>query len=232
MPSQFVRIGEETHFALGVSPNPHISSLDEYISLCRDLYAFVETAGGGSVDMPSKSTEFHYFGVSGAPGGEVLAPMIWSISHLPKFFSKVTKAETAFVLGSPIELVLIADSVQTVYTSNHSSVYLLNKVRPEFNLDNVVSLSWTDVRSTMPEVDFAQVVINYLADTQILDAVLGSIKQGGMLVISNSSNGGELYSDSGSSSLPHEIHKYIKDTGNFDVVHMQGYISYTLCTRR
>jgi hypothetical protein len=232
MTSQFVRIGEETHFALSLQENPHISSLDDYILLCRDIYSFVEEIAGGSVDLPGRSTEFHYYGVTGAPGGEILAPMIWSISHFPKFFGKLIDAQSAFVIGSPIELVLAADSIETVYTANHSSIHLLNSVRPLWEFDNVITLPWATVKESIPQVDCAQVVINYIADQQILDSILSSIKPGGLLIISNSSNGGELYNQGGDTSLPHEIHDYIKSTNNFDVMHMQGYISYTLCVRR
>lgn len=232
MASQFVRIGEETNFALSFDECNNIKSIDDYILLCRDLYEYVKTCSNGSVDMPSRSTEFHYFGVTGAPGGEILAPMIWAISHFPAFFAKLSNARTAFILGSPTELVLASSSIETVYTANHPSVYLLNKVRPTMNLDNVTTLSWSTVRNSLPQLDFAQVVINYIADESILNAVLGAINVGGLLIISNSSNAGELYDRNGGGSFPHKLHEDIKATGNFDVMHMQGYISYTLCVRR
>lgn len=232
MPNQFVRIGEETHFALSAQPNPHITSLEEYVSLCRDLYEYVKSVSGGSVDMPSRSTEFHYFGVSGAPGGEILAPMIWSISHFPAFFATLKQAVNSLVIGSPIELVLASQSAQNVYTVNHPSIYLLNKVRPSMTLSNVTTLSWDTLRHSLPQIDFAQIVINYVVDDAVLDSILNSISPGGLLVISNSSNGGELYGDNGASSFPHQLHERIKLTNNFDMMHMQGYISYTLCIRR
>lgn len=83
----------------------------------------------------------------------------------------------------------------------------------------------------MPQVDFAQIVINYMADPAVFDAVVGAIKPGGLLIISNSSNGGELYNDLGTTSFPHELHRRLKEIPDFDIMHMQGYISYTLCTR-
>lgn len=232
MPNQFVRIGEETHFALSYQQNAHIPSLEEYINLCRDLYEHVKTLSGGNVDMPSKSTEFHYFGVSGAPGGELLAPMIWSISHFPSFFAKLKQAVNSLVIGSPAELVLASTSSQNVYTVSHPSIHLLNKVRPNLVLSNVKTLSWSQLQTSLPQLDFAQIVINYVADDNVLNSVLNSMSQGGLLIISNSSNGGELYGDYGETSFPHQLHEQIKSTNNFDVMHMQGYISYTLCIRR
>lgn len=232
MPNQFIRIGEETHFALDLQQDTHITSVDDYVSLCRDMYDYVKDAAGGNVDLPARALEFHYFGVSGAPGGEILAPMIWSISHFATFFSKLSNAQNALIIESPIITALAANSIPNVYTINSSSIFLLNKVRPDWQFDNLNVVPWSTARTTLPSVDFAQVVINFLVDDSLFDAILESISPGGLLIISNSSNGGELYGADGETSFPHEVHNKIKQTGNFDIMHLQGYISYTLCVRR
>jgi hypothetical protein len=232
MPNQFIRIGDETHFALQTSTNSILANLEDYVRVCKDMFEHVKTIAGGSVDYPSRSTEFHYYGVTGAPGGEILAPMLWSISHFPKFFARLTQAQTGLVIGSPIEILLASDTLTTVYTANHCSLHLLNQVVDTTSIENVTTLSWDTIRTSMPQVDFAQIVINYMADPAVFDAVVGAIKPGGLLIISNSSNGGELYNDSGTTSFPHELHRRLKEIPDFDIMHMQGYISYTLCTRR
>lgn len=231
MPNQFVRIGDETHFALKTSTNSILGTLEDYVDICRNMYNYVKDIAGGSIDYPSRSTEFHYYGVTGAPGGEILAPMLWSISHFPKFFANVIQAKDGLVIGSPIEILLASDCFDNVYTANHCSLHLLNQIVDTSSINNVTTLSWDTIRTAMPQVDFAQIVINYIADSEILDAVIGAIKPGGLLIISNSSNGGELYNESGSTSFPHEIHRKLKQLSDFDIMHMQGYISYTLCTR-
>jgi hypothetical protein len=232
MPNQFIKMGEETFFALSSSQNSKLTSIDDYIDFCKLIYENVKTSGGGNVDLASKSTEFHYFGVIGAPNGEILAPMLWSISHFPKFFATAINASTGLVIGSATELLLASDVLETVYTANHSSLFLLNEAMDTTSINNVTTLPWETIKTSMPQVDFAQVVVNYFADNDIFDAVVNAIKPGGLLIVSNSSNGGELYQESGDTSFAHQVHARLKDTQKFDMMHMQGYISYTLCVRK
>jgi hypothetical protein len=232
MPNQFIKMGEETFFALSSSQNSKLTSISDYIDFCKLIYENVKTSGGGNVDLASKSTEFHYFGVTGAPNGEILAPMLWSISHFPKFFATAINASTGLVIGSATELLLASDVLETVYTANHSSLFLLNKAMDTTSINNVTTLPWENIKTSMPQIDFAQVVVNYFADNDIFDAVVNAIKPGGLLIVSNSSNGGELYQESGEASFAHQVHARLKDTQKFDIMHMQGYISYTLCVRR
>jgi hypothetical protein len=232
MPNQFIKMGEETFFALSSSQNSKLTSIGDYIDFCKLIYENVKTSGGGNVDLASKSTEFHYFGVTGAPNGEILAPMLWSISHFPKFFATAINASTGLVVGSATELLLASDVLETVYTANHSSLFLLNEAMDTTSINNVTTLPWETIKTSMPQIDFAQVVVNYFADNDIFDAVVNAIKPGGLLIVSNSSNGGELYQESGEASFAHQVHARLKDTQKFDIMHMQGYISYTLCVRR
>jgi hypothetical protein len=232
MPNQFIKMGEETLFALSSSQNSKLTSVDDYINFCKVIYENVKVSGGGNVDLASKSTEFHYFGVTGAPNGEILAPMLWSISHFPKFFATAINASTGLVIGSATELLLASDVLETVYTANHSSLPLLKKALDTDSINNITTLTWDTIKNEMPQVDFAQVVVNYFADNDIFDAVTNSIKPGGLLIVSNSSNGGELYQEFGEASFAHQIHDRLKSTQKFDIMHMQGYISYTLCVRK
>jgi predicted O-methyltransferase YrrM len=100
------------------------------------------------------------------------------------------------------------------------------------SINNVTTLPWETIKTSMPQIDFAQVVVNYFADNDIFDAVVNAIKPGGLLIVSNSSNGGELYQESGETGFAHQVHARLKDTQKFDIMHMQGYISYTLCVRK
>jgi hypothetical protein len=158
--------------------------------------------------------------------------MLWSISHFPKFFASALNASTGLVIGSATELLLASDVLETVYTANHSSLFLLNEAMDTTSINNVTTLPWETIKTSMPQIDFAQVVVNYFADNDIFDAVVNAVKPGGLLIVSNSSNGGELYQESGETSFAHQVHARLKDTQKFDIMHMQGYISYTLCVRK
>jgi hypothetical protein len=45
-------------------------------------------------------------------------------------------------------------------------------------------------------------------------------------------NPGEIAGLFGEASFAHQIHDRLKSTQKFDIMHMQGYISYTLCVRK
>ena len=231
MPDLYLGIANASYEYLNVEEASLLPDLDSLINLSRDMYNYVANSGDIELRYAGRSVEFHSFGVVGAPGGELLAPMIWSISHFGQFFCNLVKAKVGLVIGGVPEIIFAAQSLETVYTANTTPVGIMNEVFDTSGLGNVTTLSWVQMRGEMPPLDIANVVINNLVDDNVTLAIMQAIKPDGLFIVTNASNGSELYSNSTLESFSESVHNLILSTGEFDSYHIQGYTSFT-CFRK
>ena len=213
---------------LNIDHSGPLNSFDSYMQICQSMTTHVASMGEGVSDLASRGTEYHSFGVSGWTGGEFLAPMLWSIGHLGHFFAKLTNVKTGLLMTSFADLLLASDYLETVYTPNTTSNKLYNDAIGGTTPENIHNISWSEIAESLPQLDFAHVAIFHFADRQICEAVTKAIKPGGVLVLANSSNGGELYNKLRPYSFAQEVHDEIHMHGSFTSFHLQGYVSYTL----
>ena len=228
MPDLYLGIAKRSEENARGIESQTLPDLDSYIKLCRDMYDYNEQ--NMDITAASTSIDFHTFGIAGAPGGEILAPMIHAASKIFAFFARITSAQTAFIMDSPASLIYLSESVGTVYTANTTLLGIANEVIATDSIDNVETLSWDTIRYEMPKVDFATAHITSLIDQNVLSGILGSVNPGGMFMLSNASNGSEYYHSE--NTFAEEVHNYIHSLDQFDSYHLQGYISYTCFIRR
>lgn len=225
----FIKIGNASE---RVSSNIDFSTLenkDEYINLCKKFYSFIAESTHIDIDIAAKVDEFHSFGIVGGPNGEIMAPMIWSVAQYPVFWGKIVNANNVFVVGNPGEILTSASEFSNVYVCNNMTTYLLSKEYKK-EINNVITLSYEEILSSMPSIDLAYVVSSFIINKEdYFSSILDAIKPGGLFILTNSSANGELYTSDIDDTLSDEIHNFIKSRGDFRVIHMQGYISYTLC---
>lgn len=217
-----------THNNLRMQHSDEIASLEQFISIAQQMVEYVSLLSPEASDLSSRSIEYHSFGVPGWRNGDYLAPMIWSIGHLSKFFAQMIQANTGLVMTSFFEPILAAEYLETVYVANSTSHQIYNTVVGGEIIDNIVNLSWVDLTSSIPTIDFAHIGIFNLADSRVCQTIVNAIRPGGLLILANSSNGGELYNLSVPITYPQVLHDEIHSYGEFTSFHLQGYISYTV----
>lgn len=226
MADLYFAIADATERHLNIPESISIPGLDEYIEFCRSMYKYVDQIGPDAIELSARSTEFHSFGVTGAPGGERMAQSIWSISHMAQFFALINKASTGIVIDGIPVMVKASEVLDTVYTANTSLLGIAQASGMVDNINNVEVLSWDELRTSPPKVDFVGVLINFLSDEDVLFSLMNSLNIGGVMLLSNASNGSEMYV-SGGDSFADSIHRTVVNSGNFYTLHLQGYVSYS-----
>jgi len=212
-----------------ILPHPsEIPAYDDYVSVCQQMVEFVESISATAKESAAKGTDYQSFGVSGNQGASIFAPMFWSAGCFPHMLCRLINAQTGFILSSFNEVIDASNYLTTLYVGNVTSNGVYNKVNSDPNIANIVNLSWGDIKNNMPPVDFAEVGIWHLVDDDLFDSVVGSVKPGGLLVLTNASNGSELYNLDYTSTFAQSVHDKINARGDFSAFHMQGYISFTL----
>lgn len=223
MPDLYLGIANQTANILSRETNEILPNIQSFTDFYRALYN--TTADRADISIMSRSIEFYSYAIVGAPGGETLAPMIWAAVQFPAFIALMIKAESGFIIDGPASLLFFSDSVQQVYTANTTALGLSVENIDTASVDNVETLTWSQIRSDMPQVDMVSCYLNALVDYDILDSLVDSVKPGGVFLLANASNGSQLYHSE--NSFPEEVHNRIKDRGDFYSFHMQGYISFT-----
>jgi hypothetical protein len=148
MPDLYVGIAKQTAKNLVMDNNAVIPSTQELLSFYRDLYNY--TNERADVSLMSRSIDFHAYGLAGAPGGELLIDMIWAATKFPAFMAKLTNANTGFIIDGPASLFFASDVLETVYTTNTTGLGLTVENIDTTSVNNVVTLSWTQVMGEMP----------------------------------------------------------------------------------
>ena len=227
MADLYFAIADATERNLNAPKVASIPTIEAYIDACRAMYDHVELLGADAVKLAARSTEFHTFGVVGAPGGEKVAQSIWSTSHMIQFFSMISGASTGIIIDGIPAMLTATPILDTIYTANTSLLNIAVESVDLSSIDNVVTLTWDELRASPPKVDIVGVMINFLSDEDVLDALMNSLNVGGVLLVSNASNGSEMYVAGGTDSFAEAIHREIIDSGKFYSLHLQGYVSYS-----
>jgi len=225
--SQYGGIISATYRHMNVTQSDQLSNLNEYLQTCINMRSFVDSRFSGASDLASKAIEFHSFGVSGWTGGDAIAPMLWSIGHIPQVIQQLTKAQSALVITTFNEVIALANTCPTVYTVSTTSGYIYNKTNGAPAPSNLQLLNWSDLNSP-PPVDLIYVANYVLADNSLVDSLVEALPIGGTLVVSNSSNGGELYNVTLPSTYAQDLHDRIMTKADFTSFLLQGYVSFTV----
>jgi hypothetical protein len=238
-----VTLGNTMHRVSAFRTPPQMPTVTEFKQFSKDIYARLTDSPNFDLSAAARCEEFLAIGLVGAPGGEELAPAIWSSHGQAEMYGLLSKAKNVFIHTVPYAVYFAANNYESVYVLNCASTKIAIEHAPDDvgGLDNVTTLSWDDAYNNMPPLDMAVVLFPQLAsDDKLCDALLDAITPGGVLVVHNSSNGGALYEVladkksldlAANESLSAALHKKLLDRGDFVTQHFQGWISHTTCVK-
>ena len=227
MATQYNGIIAATKTHMNADQPLQMQTYENYLQTCINMRSYIDSRFQGASDLASKSIEYHSFGVSGWLGGEAVAPMLWSTGHIPQIIGKIADASSAIVASSFNEVLASAAHYETVYTLSCSSSYIYNKVDGQPEPTNIHLLKWSELEFA-PKVDVVHVANYVLADRSLIRLLLNAVKPKGVLVVANSSNGGELYNMTLPQTFAQETHDKIMALGDLTSFHFQGYVSFTV----
>lgn len=238
-----VTVGNATHRISSFSCPPQLPSIVEFKDFSRAIYSRLTESDKFDLRTSSRSEEFLAYGLVGAPGGEDIAPVVWSSHGQAEMYGRLCGAKDVFIHSVPYAIYFAAHNYENIYVLNCASTLIAGSHDTASNADitNVTTLSWDDAYNNMPKLDMAVVMYSHIcADDSLFDAIMNAMKPNGVVIIHNSSNGGALYEVLGDKkpldmaaqvSLSALLHKKILDRGDFLTQHFQGWVSHTVCVK-
>jgi hypothetical protein len=238
-----ITVGNATHRISSFSYPPQLPSIVEFKDFSRAIYTRLTESDKFDLRTSSRSEEFLAYGLVGAPGGEDIAPVIWSSHGQAEMYGRLCNAKNVLIHTVPYAIYFAANNYENVYVLNSSSTLISKEHLPSGSEDinNVTTLSWDAAYNNMPQLDMAIVLYSHIcADDSLFDAIMNAMNPNGVVIIQNSSNGGALYEALGDKkplemaaqvSLSALLHKKIIDRGDFLTQHFQGWVSHTVCVK-
>lgn len=238
-----VTVGNATHRISTFSCPPQLPSIVEFKDLSRAIFSRLTDSDKFDLRTSSRSEEFLAYGLVGAPGGEDVAPAVWSSHGQVEMYGRLCGAKNVFVHTVPYAIYFAANNFNNVYVLNCASTLIAAEHASVSNVDiaNVSTLSWNDAYNNMPQLDVAVVMYAHIAaDDSLFDSIMNAVRPNGIVIIHNASNGGALYEVLGDKkpldmaaelSLSAYLHKKIIDRGDFVTQHFQGWVSHTACVK-
>jgi len=241
--SDVVTVGNATHRVSSFSYPPQLTTITEFKEFSKAVYSYLVSNENFDLRTSSRSEEFLAYALVGAPGGEDVAPVVWSSHGQAEMYGRLCGARDVLIHTVPYAIYFAANNYENVYVLNCASTLIAQQHMPEGTPDitNVTTLNWADAYENMPELDMAVVMYAHLAsDDSLFDAIMNAIRPNGVVIIHNASNGGALYEVLGDKkplaaaaevSLSALLHKKILDRGDFLTQHFQGWVSHTVCVK-
>jgi len=238
-----VTVGNATHRVSSFSYPPQLPSIVEFKDFSKDIYSRLVNDEQFDLRTSSRSEEFLAYALVGAPGGDDIAPVVWSSHGQAEMYGRLCGAKDVLIHTVPYAIYFAANNYDNVYVLNCASTLIAKEHMPAGTPDiaNVTTLDWTNAYENMPALDMAVVMYAHLAaDDSLFDAIMNAIRPNGLVVIHNASNGGALYEVLGDKkplevaaevSLSALMHKKILDRGDFLTQHFQGWVSHTVCVK-
>jgi hypothetical protein len=238
-----VMVGNAMHRISSFLCPPEIPSIVEFKDFSRAIYSHLTESDKFDLRASSRSEDFLAYGLVGAPGGDEIAPVIWSSHGQVEMYGHLCGAENVFIDTTPYAIYFAANNYSNVYVLNCASTLIAaeHTTTSDDDINNVTTLSWDDAYNNMPSLDMAIVLFSHLAaDDSLFDSIMNAIRPNGVVVIQNASNGGLLYEALGDkkplamaaqTSLSALLHKKILDRGDFLTQHFQGWVSSTVCVK-
>lgn len=238
-----INLGNTIHRVNKFSTSPQLPSIVEFKDFNRDIFTTLTNSDKFDLVSSSRCEEFLAVALVGSPGGDDIAPAIWSSQGQVELYGRINDAKNVFINTIPSAIYFAANNFENVYVLNSSATLMAIKHFPQDSADitNVTTLSWNDAYNDMPQLDLAIVMYGYISsDDQLFESILNALSVRGVLIIQNASNGGSLYQTLGDKrpletgaqeSLSAQMHKKIIDRGDFIVQHTQGWISQTVCVK-
>lgn len=238
-----VTVGNATHRVSSFSCPPQLPSIVEFKDFSRAIYSRLTESDKFDLRASSRCEEFLAYGLVGAPGGEDIAPVVWSSHGQAEMYGRLCNAKNVFIHTVPYAIYFAAHNYENVYVVNCASTLIASQHLTEVDEDitNVTTLTWDVAYNNMPKLDMAIIMYSHLvADDLLLDSIMDAMNPNGVIVIQNSSDGGSLYEALGDKkplamaaqkSLSALLHKKIIDRGDFLTQHFQGWVSHTVCVK-
>jgi len=174
--------------------------------------------------------EFYSTALMGSDGGEIFLPMVKLGVLTNQLFVRMVNPVNSLVIHGPGAIGQVSLYSQNVYTPHNVNAYLAEKYLDTSDLNNVTMISYDDIYNKVYGYDYACIIMGATVDGELLTAILDSMNPKGVLILANSSSGGDLYINL-EESYSYQIHQEIIERGDFSLYHVPNFMAQTVCIK-
>ncbi len=225
------RIGLEVSKWTGLcdSSDPLFKSDQDLLNFCASAYSEWQSLNYSDRILQG-GDEFYSTALMGTEGGEAFLPVIKLGLLINQLFFRLVKPQNSLVVHGPGIIAQASLFSENVYVPHNIHVYLAEKYLDTSELNNVSMIDYSDIYNQTNNYDFVCIIMGAASDREMLKAIMDSINPGGILVLSGSSNGGELYMNL-EQSYAYQIHQEIINRGDFSLYNIPNFMAQTICIK-
>jgi len=172
--------------------------------------------------------DFHVFMFGANPAKEWRNAMTITLQS-SEAFVKLFKPKNAIISDAPAMIPILANIIPEVTVLNNFSTMALTKFIDTASINNVTTIKYEDLPTTENQYDSVIVLMGHLYNTELLDHFMKAVKPGGILLITNGSNGGGLYENE--INQAHMVYDIIKATEQFSIYHIASPVAFAVCIK-
>lgn len=209
--------------------DPIFKSVQAGIDFSKSAYLEWQSLGHGDRVLQG-GDEFYTTALMGSDGGEIFLPIVKLGLLINQLFVRMVNPVNSLVIHGPGAIGQVSLYSQNVYTPHNIHAYLAEKYLDTSELNNVTMISYDDIYNKVYNYDYACMLMGATVDRELLTTILDSMNPKGILVLSGSSGGGELYLKL-EESYSYQIHEEIIERGDFSLYHIPNFTAQTICIK-
>jgi hypothetical protein len=200
------------------------SSRYEFYSKLRDAFKLSEIP----LERAAFVDDFHVFMFGANPSVEWRNAMTITL-QTSEALVKLYKPQNAIIADAPAMVPILSQIIPEVTILNNFSTAALAKFCNTSNINNVSTITYDQLDSITEQYDSVIVLMGLLYNEELLKNFMRAVKPGGVLLITNGSNGGRLYESE--VNQVHLVYDTIKENGSFSIYHVASPVAFAICIK-
>lgn len=202
------------------------NDLDRHIfySKLRDAFKL----SGIPIDRAAFVDDFHVFMFGANPSKEWRNAMTVTL-QTSEALVKLYKPNKAIIADAPAMIPILSQIIPEVHILNNFSTAALINFCDTSNINNVTTITYDELDQVNEEYDSVIVLMGLLYNQELLQNFMRAVKPGGLLLITNGSNGGRLYESE--MNQAHLVYDIIKENGSFSIYHVASPVAFAICIK-
>jgi hypothetical protein len=222
---EMARIARSMHSrqASDVVPVLNDSQLKDVYSKMRSVY----DSSGIPLERVIFVDEFHSF-ILGSDDNAEFRNLIAASVDIVEALVRMRKPGSMFMVGALESLTRIAPIVENVTVLNTVITQSVCKYANPSLFENFTTVKYSELESIANTQDMALVYCQSLGfNEHLLNVAIESLKEDGVLIVSNASDLGNLY-ENGDETGAYLVHQQVLNTGLFTSFHIPTQIAFTV----
>lgn len=196
----------------------------QFYSKLRDAFKLSQIP----IERAAFVDDFHVFMFGANPSKEWRNAMTITL-QTSEALVKLYKPKKALIADAPAMVPILSKIIPEVNVLNNFSTAALTKFCDTSSMNNVSTITYDQLNAVNEEYDSVIVLMGLLYNQDLLNNFIKAVKPGGVLLVTNASNGGRLYeSEVNQVNVAYDT---IKENGSFSIYHVASPVAFAICIK-